>query len=103
MIFTHGIDSILRAIHEWTERNLPDFTGIAERLILKHNFKDGRGPVHAIPFNNTAVTVKVRKILEFKIHHDNESIRVEPIKMIEFKKHNDNAAISNSVISVTMY
>lgn len=46
MVFTHGIDSILRSIHEWITEFLPSGN------ILKHDFKDGRGPVSAIPCNS---------------------------------------------------
>ena len=68
MVFTHGIDSILRSIHEWTKKNLPDMSSYLDRLILKHNFKDGQGPVQAIPqhtlkASSTASTVLLRRLL----------------------------------------
>ena len=72
MIFTHGINSILRAIFRWTKSDIPS------DVSTRYNFKDGEGVVPAVPLDFISVKSAIDKCaLRNTFYHKTEELNTQ--------------------------
>ena len=102
---THGLHNVINAIisyiQKWTDDSVPDGTKTL------HNFKDGRGKIPAIPYDNTEMTtgisnVEVKDAMRNASDSIGQSDNIIRVKLrTELANGSDNLAQGSNIAGVS--